>query len=425
MKRKFSLYRTLSKWLRLPLAGPVFKLYAPRRKWTTTATSADRPRILIANLMPSLGDTICYMAIVEVLRHAVPLAEITWLADSAVAGLVAQHPEVDRVFTVTSPPSFLQRIPTLKTYYRLFTIMRSVQRLEIAEPFDLAIVPRGGVDPSFSAHAVWMLNLPRSVGYSHLVEPAESEHAFPDSLFTDLETRIVVLHEAARGVHLLALTGIVPDALARCTELVARDGLGGLRTIAASLDRDAVLSKAGIPLDKPFTVLSPVASTPRKTWPAHKYRGLIQRILTETDQLIVLTGSKEEAAQTAAIAAGLGDCVVDTAGKLNLNELIALISHAKAFVGNDSGPGHVAGPLGIPVISLHGQAKDSDPYHIRAPEHYRPIGPHVQVLQPAHFLSPCVGRCDVATVHCLDQITVDEVWIALKSAMSPVSRPSS
>jgi ADP-heptose:LPS heptosyltransferase len=414
MKRKFSLYRTLSMWLRLPLAGPVFKLYAPRRRWKLPAKPNDPPRILIANLMPSLGDTICYMALAEVIREALPSAEITWLADSAVAGLVAQHPAVDRVLTVTSPASFLQCIPTLKSYYRLFTIMRSVHAMDIAEPFDLAIAPRGGVDPSFSAHAIWMLNLPRSVGYSRLVEPTESEHAFPDSLFTDLETRIVGLHEAARGVHLLALTGLVPDALARYAELTNREGLHGLRTIAASLDPETVLRKAGVPLGRRFIVISPVASAPRKTWPTHKFRALIERILGDSDQLIVLTGAKAEADQTAAIAMNLDDRVIDAAGKLNLNDLITLISHATAFVGNDSGAGHVAGPLGIPVISLHGQAKDSNPCHIHAPDHYRPMGPNVTVLQPDEFLPPCSGRCDFASVHCLDQITVDEVWRALK-----------
>jgi ADP-heptose:LPS heptosyltransferase len=389
------------------------------------ATTKDRPRILIANLMPSLGDTICYMALAEVIREALPSAQITWLADSALAGLVAQHPDVDRVLTVTSPPSFLQRVPTLKTYYRLLTIMRSVQALEIAEPFDLAIAPRGGVDPSFSAHAIWMLNLPRSFGYSHLVEPAESEHAFPDSLFTDIETRIVTLHEAARGMHLLELTGLIPDAIERYTGITSRKGLRGLRVIAASLDRETILRKARVPLGKPFIVLSPVASAPRKTWPAHKFRALIERILAETNQVIVLDGTKVQAPQTAAIAMGFGDRVIDTQGRLNQSELIALISHATAFVGNDSGAGHVAGPLGIPVVSLNGQPKDSDPYHIHAPEHFRPIGPHVNVMQPDHFLPPCSGRCDFAAVHCLDQITVDEVWKVLKVAVPSISRTSS
>ena len=416
MKRQFSLHRFLSQALRLPMAGPVFKLYAPRRRWKRSSGSPPRQRILIANLMPSLGDTICYMALVEVLRDALPEAEITWLADSAMAGLVAQHPDIDRVLTITIPPSRLLRIPTLGTYYRLYNIMRSILGMQLDFPFNIAIVPRGGVDPSFSAHAVWMLNLPRSAGYSHLVEPADIDHHFGDPLVTDLEATIPTLHEAARGIHLLELIGVAPGALQHFTPESTL--LRGLHAIASSVDYPSLLQKAGIPANQPFMVLSSGAGLPRKTWPAHKFRELTSRILTNSGMLVVLTGSKTEVAVADTIADGLGDRVINTAGKLNLTELIALISHAAAFVGNDSGAGHIAGPLGIPLISLHVQAKNSDPYYIHAPEHYRPLGPHVTILQPEHFLAPCTVRCESTTVHCLDQITVDQVWTALERTMT-------
>jgi ADP-heptose:LPS heptosyltransferase len=361
-----------------------------------------------------MGDTICYTAVADVLRDALPDAEITWLADSTLAGLIAQHPDVDRVLTVTSPPSRLQSIPTLKTYYRLFTIMRSVRGMKIDYPFDIAIVPRGGIDPSFSAHAVWMLNLPRSAGYSHLVEPDDVDHAFADPLFTDIETRITTLHEATRGIHLLELTGLVPDALERFSTLTT---LRVLRAVSAAGNGKEVLQKAGISSDASFIVIAPAASQPRKTWPAHKFHELASRILANTDKLVVLTGTKADVSIAASVAEDLGNRVINTAGKLDLNELITLISQASGFVGNDSGTGHIAGPLGIPVISLHVQAKNSDPYHLNAPEHHRPLGPNVTLLQPERFLAPCTDRCESATVHCLDQITVDEVWIALEAAL--------
>jgi len=414
VKRAFSLYRSLSQLLRLPLAGPVFKVYAPRRRWDSVESEPQSVRVLIVNLMPSLGDTICYMATAEVLADSLPGVEITWLADSAMASLVARHPNVHRVITIHTPNSILKRVPTIKMYFRLYTLVRTLLTLSLPHRFTLAILPRGGVDPALSAHAVWTLNLPRSIGYSHLVEPEDIDHNFGESLLTDVVTHITTLHEAARALTLLERSGLVPDATQRWN---ADMPIRGLRAIAYSVPCEPLFARLGILVDAPFIVLSPVAGMPRKTWPASKFRFLCERILQQTGYTIVLTGTSAEANISAGIAAGLGKRVIDTAGRLNLMELISLLDRALAFVGNDSGTGHVAGALGRPVISLHVQPKTADPGHIHAPEHYRPVGPHVTIIQPDDFLAPCRGRCESTTVHCLNQIAVDQVWDALSRAL--------
>jgi ADP-heptose:LPS heptosyltransferase len=416
MKRKFSLYRFVSQLLRLPIAGPVFKIYAPRRRWKPGASEPKRLRVLIANLMPSLGDTICYMPLAEVLDDALPGVEITWLADSAMAGLVAMHPNVDRVLTIRTPDNILKRIPTVKMYYRLYTLMRTIMAFDLSHRFDIAIIPRGGVDPALSAQGVWMLNLQRSTGYSHVVEPQDADHNFGDQLITELITRITSLHETSRALYLLETSGLVPDATRRWNVNMQ---IRGVRAIAETVDAESLFIKTGISRDIPFITVTPGAGAPRKTWPGQKFHELCARILAKTDCQVVLTGTSGEISLAAAVAAGLGDRVINIAGKLSLVELIALLGHATAFVGNDSGAGHIAGPMGVPVISLHVQPKDSDPHHIHAPEHYRPVGPNVTIVQPDRFLAPCEGRCESNTVHCLDQITVDEVWNALARALPP------
>ncbi len=421
MKRKVGLSRRIAQVLRIPLAGPIFRIYAPRRRWKPRDESARRhPSILIANLMPSLGDTICYMALVEAIRDSMPSAQITWLADSSVAALVAQHPEVDRVLTVTTPPSFLDRIPVIRSYYRLFELTRAIHELPLEDRFDVALVPRGGVDPSFSAQAVWMLNLPISAGCSHRLEPTDTEHSFPDSLFTHLESRIVALHESGRSVHLLELANLVPDALQRFNP---RNPLRGLVEIARRLDPTALLNKVGIPYDAPFIVLSPFAGHPKREWPPYKFRELARTIVAETNFRVVLTGTGKDRSVSNTIAEGLGDRVTETTGMLDLWELIALIARASAFVGNDSGAGHIAGALGLPVVSLHVQAKGSDPFHKSSPEQCGPLGSQVTILRPDRFLPPCEVRCESNKVHCLEQISVQDVWHALQAALKDNVKP--
>jgi ADP-heptose:LPS heptosyltransferase len=415
MKRAFSFRRSLSQALRLPLAGPVFKLYAPRRRWEARDSEPRRLRVLIANLMPSLGDTVCYMPVAEVLAAAVPNVEITWLADSAMAGLVEKHPNVTRVLTVKTPETILKRMPTIKMYFRLYTLMRTVMGMELPHRFDIAIIPRGGVDPSLSAQAVWMLNLSRSVGYSHLIEPEDVDHNFGDHLITDLVRHPAQLHEAARAMSLLESCNIVPD-VHRCWDMSMP--VRGIRAIAESIDADSVFAKTSIPRHKPFMIVCPGAGVPNRAWSARNFHNLCSEIVDKTDLTIALTGTAAEIGLAREVALDLEERVFNCAGKLSLSELIALISHSVAFVGNDSGAGHIAGPLGIPTISLHTQAEGSNPAHIRAPEHGRPLGPFVTVIQPASFLSPCRERCEAKGSHCIDQITVDQVWTALTSALN-------
>ena len=405
------LYDRISQALRLPLAGPVFRLYAPRRRWTGLLDDSRRLRILLLNLMPSLGDTICYMAALEHLRAAQPDAEITLLADSTLADFVSQHPALDKVLKVTTSASWMQRIPSLKTYYRLLTIMRSIQRMELDAPFDIAVVLRGGADPSFSAHAVWMLRLPRSIGFSYTVEPDESWHNFGETLLGQVAKTLLYQHEAARPIQLFQEAGLLAN---NSKSLNLSAPLAGLRSMAARLPLETLLKIIDAP-DKPFVVLAPGASVRNRTWPNQNFRALRDLLVHHTSiNVIVIGGAAEQQLCEKLLTGSNIDRVYNSAGKLDLLQLAALLSHATAFVGNDSGAGHLAGALGVPAVSLHTQALDADPWHVRSPGKGHPLGPNVTVLRPRHFLAPCSLCCEADEPHCITQITVDEVWQSLK-----------
>jgi ADP-heptose:LPS heptosyltransferase len=55
-----------------------------------------------------------------------------------------------------------------------------------------------------------------------------------------------------------------------------------------------------------------------------------------------------------------------------LVELADVLSTAGTFVGNDSGPGHLAGILGTPTVSIFGPTD---------PARWRPLGPAVTVIR--------------------------------------------
>ena len=120
-------------------------------------------------------------------------------------------------------------------------------------------------------------------------------------------------------------------------------------------------------------VLHPGAGANKKCWPPDRYLELARAIKQSGRSVQVILGEVElEKWPKAQI-----DYFSEAAEILKPAKLVDLMSHlsrASAFVGNDSGPGHLAALLPIPTISLFGPAN---------PARWRPTGPNVQIVQGA------------------------------------------
>lgn len=63
-----------------------------------------------------------------------------------------------------------------------------------------------------------------------------------------------------------------------------------------------------------------------------------------------------------------------------MQELLALLAGAGAFIGNDSGVSHLAAFMGIPTVAVFGPSD---------PERWKPVGRRVEVVRPDLDCSPC------------------------------------
>ncbi len=100
----------------------------------------------------------------------------------------------------------------------------------------------------------------------------------------------------------------------------------------------------------PYAVIHPKASTAEKTWPVEKFHSVADQLQREWNLEPVFI-------------AGPGESLDEFAGSrclcgASLEEIKTLLSGAALFVGNDSGPAHMAAAFGLPVIVLFGA---SDP----------------------------------------------------------------
>ena len=100
------------------------------------------------------------------------------------------------------------------------------------------------------------------------------------------------------------------------------------------------------PSAAPYALFHPFASAPEKTWPAERFVRLAEHIRDAMGLAPMFLGSpKDDFAPFHNFPCFIG---------APLDEIKQLLSMASLFVGNDSGPAHMAAAFGLPVLVLFG-----------------------------------------------------------------------
>lgn len=120
-----------------------------------------------------------------------------------------------------------------------------------------------------------------------------------------------------------------------------------------------------------------------KRWPVQHYVKTVNN-LHAVGIASVLIGSAAEKDVLDDIMR-LAPSAINLCGQTNLPEIAELARHAQIAIGNDTGPMHIVGIVGCPVLSLFSGATN--------PERSKPIGQNVITLQ-----SPDIADIDPASV---------------------------
>ena len=118
-----------------------------------------------------------------------------------------------------------------------------------------------------------------------------------------------------------------------------------------------------------WLAVAPGANWPGKKWPDTHYQALLRTAAPLFDAALIV-GSRDDAADARRLT-DVGLPILNTVGQTDLALAAALLARAQAFVGNDSGLGHIAAAVGVPSLTLFGPGR---------PARYRPWGDKAQVL---------------------------------------------
>ena len=156
-----------------------------------------------------------------------------------------------------------------------------------------------------------------------------------------------------------------------------------------------------------YAVVHPGAVMETKRWPAQRFAAVAQT-LSERGLTIVVTAGPGEESFASAVAAEVEGTVILLG--LTIPELAELIRDADLYIGNDSGPMHLATAVGTPVVAVWGSS-DS--------RRWRPWSTSHRVVQNPFECNPCPGyRCLVAeSPLCIESVTVDQVSDAVKDLL--------
>jgi heptosyltransferase-2 len=137
------------------------------------------------------------------------------------------------------------------------------------------------------------------------------------------------------------------------------------------------------------------AGQPVRVWPLIKYRNLVIRLREQKIPVIVACDPDQSTWWT---DAGETKVLVPR----SVSELIKLYDDSSAFIGNDSGPAHLAAACGLPTMTLFGP---------QLPEWFSPIGAGAHALRgkPCPY-KPCSDYCRFPLPYCLANVSLDETW---------------
>jgi heptosyltransferase I len=282
--------------------------------------------------LSAIGDTCHALAALRAFQSAWPETRFTWIIGKIEAKLMTELlPEIEFIT--------FDKSATLRELWRLRSLLHGRR-------FDLLLDMQLSLRASLISRLV---NSPIKLGFDR---PRARELQW---LFTNAQI------ESASSEHVLdsfmgfaRACGIEPEA-AHWDVPLPQSSLDYARRVIT---------------DARHTLLiSPCSSHAARNWPAERYAAVADHAAAVHHMRVVLVGGRSsiEARMGTAIAAAAHTTLMNQIGKDTLPQLLGLMSQSSVLLSPDSGPAHMAGMVGLPVIGLYAATNPqrAGPYYSR------------------------------------------------------------
>jgi ADP-heptose:LPS heptosyltransferase len=328
-------------------------------RWNPEGT--DPPRKILLIQFRRIGDAVLITPALDAVREAWPEARVHLLAEDPVPELFRGDPRVQVVWR--RPPRT--------------ALLRLVRRLR-RERYDLVVDFQNLPLSAFLARATGGY----SVGFRRRLRTPFYHRA------VDLGAHRGSDYTADHKLDLLRSLGPVPSALMPrlhppAPDPVSWEGLG----------------------NGPRIALVPVSPWAHKRWAPEAFAETARILHRETGAVFVLAGGPGEEDTLAAVSTGLGRVPHRCREFSSLSPFLSLLGGADLFLGNDSGPRHMAIALGVPTVAFfgpHDPAQWTPPRTDRHPVLWNPPAGWQPARDGLTILPPEPRRAAAAAARLLD-----------------------
>jgi heptosyltransferase-3 len=354
----------------------------------------DIHRVLVTKLRHH-GDVLLTSPVFNTLARAIPGVEIDALVYQGTEPMLAGHPAIANLHTIDRN---WKRQGVATQFGCEWQLLRRLR----ARRFDLL---------------VHLTDHPRGLHLARLLRPRWSvtqERKSYAALWRRHFTHFYPLPKNERrptveaNLDALRRIGIYPDEADKRLVMVP--------DAAAASRGAALLAQHGLS-PRTFIHVHPGSRWLFKCWPAARTAALLDHIVAD-GFAVALTGADDEreralvAAILAAIQPATRRRTTDLTAQLTLPELAAITAQARAFVGVDSAPMHIAAAMGTPLVALFGPSSEV----VWGP---RDVATRV-IASDAHPCRPCgLDGCGGGKVSdCLTTLPVERVREGLRSLLA-------
>jgi len=372
--------------------GSLLYLGGPKSSPKLDLATAQRLTVI---RFDGMGDLVAITGFLRELRSSAPKARISLVIRGEWEPLMRTCPYVDEV--VPFVLSSYRRFAPLHWHRDLWQFAR--RELWPRRP-ECVVVPQ----TSFSFFEIRTLAFwsrsPRRVGWSEYGQGSGGSRPVGEQLLNVVMPMDIAEHEADKCYRLLEwMGGRVAD---RRLELwPAAEEKIEARSRATSLR----------PAGGKLIALGIGASQAGRIWPIERFMELCRAVTEFHSARFVTLGGQDCAGPGGLFAAALNGLGVNLAGQLTLRETAAFLGECDLFIGNDSGPMHLAAAAGCPVIEISGWPGGAPRSDAASPWRMGPYCQRRVIVQPSGNGEPWHLQ--------IEQVSVEQVMKGALSLLGP------
>ena len=348
-------------------------------------------RLLILRLR-SIGDIILLTPTLRLLKEWRPDLRISVMVESRFRELLQGNPNVEEILHPGEgfgADSLLARL----------AVIRGLRR----RGFALCVNLHGG--PTSRLYARWS-GAPWRVGFAHFRGASLYNILIPDArTILNKPSLHTAEHQAAAFFHLGLPQKEIPGA---------QIYFGAEHAAWWDVKRASL----GIASGQPYAIVQPTASYKTKEWAPEGFAKVGEYLERQARVAAIYSCGPGESPVLDAVEKALGAPLRRLEG-VSLAQFAAALAGARIFVGNDSGPAHMAAALSRPLVVIFGSS--SSP--IWGPWPRQGSTPGARVVQNPFDCNPCAGyRCSqYARPECILSVTFDQVKDAVEEVLAQTS----